>query len=249
MRHAASLGAAIATLFLPAIAGAADIAVLAGGATRDVIEQLLPAFEKSTGHKVVATWSPAPMIRKRLAAGEVYDLVISTAPEIDAFIEQGKLAPGSRTGLMKTGVGVAVRAGAARPDIGSADALRSALLAAKSVGHSSGTSGEYVVSMIARLGIADQLKPKLRQAPPSVRVATLLANGEVELGIQQASEIMHEPGIDYLGPLPPELQKITLYAAGLPTAARQPEAAKALVKALSGPDAEAAIRKQGMEPG
>ena len=195
------------------------------------------------------TWAPAPVIRQKLAAGETFDLVIVGAPDIDRLIQAGKLVPGSRTDLMKTGVGVAVRAGAPRPDIASTDAVRRALLAARTIGHSAGTSGEYVVSLVARLGLADALKPRLRQAPPGVRVAALLASGEVEIGLQQASEIMHEPGIDYLGPLPPDLQSITVYAAGLGTAAKDAAAAKALVKALSGPDAAAAIRKHGMEPG
>ena len=240
---------AAAALFLAPAAHAADITLLAGGATKDVIEQLIPAFEKATGNKVVATWDGAPAIRKRLGAGESYDLVISSAPEIDAFIQQGKLAAGSRTGLMQTGVGVAVRAGAPKPDISSADALKRALLAAKTIGHSAGTSGAYVVALMPRLGIAEETKPKLRQTPAGVRVAAMLASGEVEIGLQQESELKNEPGISYLGPLPPELQQVTLYAAGLGTAAKQPDAAKALVKALAGPDAAAVIRKHGMQPG
>jgi molybdate transport system substrate-binding protein len=241
--------AAAAFFFLAPAVHAADITVLAGGATKDVIEELIPAFEKSTGHKVVPTWAPAPAIRKRLDAGETYDLVISSAPEIDAFIAERRLAPGSCTGLMQTGVGVAVRAGAPKPDISSAEALKRALLAAKTIGHSAGTSGAYVVALMARLGIAEETKVKLRQTPPGVRVGAMLANGEVEIGLQQESEIMHEPGIAYLGPLPPELQKITLYAAGLGAAAKQPDAAKALVKALTGADAAGVIKKHGMQPG
>jgi molybdate transport system substrate-binding protein len=240
---------ALASLFVSSLAEAADIAVLAGGATRETILALLPAFEKSTGHKVVPTWAPAPVIRRKLAAGETFDLVIVGGDDIDGFIRQGKLVPGSRTDLMKTGIGVAVRAGAPRPDIGSVDALKRALLAAPTIGHSAGTSGEHVVSLVARLGLAEALTPRLRQAPDRVRVSVLLVRGEAEIGLQQASELVHEPGIDYLGPLPPELQKITVYAAGLHTAAPQPAAAKELLKALTGPDAAPAIRKHGMEPG
>jgi len=241
--------AALAALFVSSLAQAADITLLAGGATRDAILELLPAFEKSTGHKVVPTWAPAPAIRRKLAAGETFDLVIVGADDIDGLIRQGKLVPGSRTDLMKTGVGVAVRAGAPRPDIGSVDALKRTLLAARTIGHSAGTSGEYVVSLVARLGLAEELTPRLRRAPDGVRVSVLLVNGEVEIGVQQASELIHEPGIDYLGPLPAELQKITVYAAGLHVAAPQPEAAKALLRALTGPDAATAIRRHGMEPG
>ncbi len=239
-----------ATLLLsPVAASAADIALLAGGATKETILEVLPAFEKATGHKVVPTWAPAGAIRKRLAAGEVYDLVIIGSADIDAFIREGRLVPGSRTDLMKTGVGVAVRAGAPEPDIGSADALKRTLLAAKSVGRSAGTSGEYVVSLMARLGIAPEVLPKMKETPPDVRVGTMVAHGEAEIGLQQMSELVNEPGIVILGPLPPELQKTTIYAAGVPVAARQPAAAKALVEALGGPDARAAMKKHGLEPG
>jgi molybdate transport system substrate-binding protein len=239
--------AAVATLLLSPLAHAADIALLAGGATRDAILELLPAFEKTTGHKVIPTWAPAPVVRRKMAAGETFDLVIIGSADIDDFIHQGRLMPG-RTDLMKTGVGVAVRAGAPRPDISSVEALKRALLAAKTIGHSAGTSGEYVVSLVSRLGLADELKPRLRQAGNSVRVSVLLVNGEAEIGLQQASEIMHESGIDYLGQLPTELNRITVYAAGLHVAAPQPEAAKALLKALTAPDAAAAIRRAGMDP-
>jgi molybdate transport system substrate-binding protein len=240
---------ALAGLCASSLAEAADISVLAGGATREALVELLPAFEKSTGHKVVPTWAPAPVIRRKVAAGETFDLVIVGADDIDGFIRQGKLVPGSRTDLMKTGVGVAVRAGAPRPDIGSVEALKRALLAAPTIAHSAGTSGEYVVSLVARLGLADALTPRLRRAPDGIRVSVLLVQGEAAIGLQQASELIHESGIDYLGPLPPELQKITIYAAGLHTAAPQPEAAKALLRALTGPDAAPAIRRHGMEPG
>lgn len=240
---------AAAALFLSPAAYAADIALLAGGATEETIAELLPAFEQATGHKVVPTWAPAGAIRKRVAAGEAYDLVIIGGDDIDAFIKEGKLAPGSRTDLMKAGVGVAVRAGAPRPDISTADALKRALLAAKSIGHSAGTSGEYVVSLVARLGIAAEVTPKLKKTGDRERVATLLAKGEVEIGLQQASELINEPGIAYLGPLPPELQKTTIYAAGISPAAKQPEAAKALVKALTSPAAAAVMKKHGLDPG
>jgi molybdate transport system substrate-binding protein len=243
------LVAALAGLCMSSPAEAADISVLAGGATREALVELLPAFEKSTGHKVVPTWAPAPVIRRKVAAGETFDLVIVGADDIDGFIRQGRLVPGSRTDLMKTGVGVAVRAGAPRPDIGSVEALKRALLAAPTIAHSAGTSGEYVVSLVARLGLADALTPRLRRAPDGVRVSVLLVKGEAAIGLQQASELIHESGIDYLGPLPPELQKITVYAAGLHSAAPQPEAAKALLRALTGPDAAPAIRRHGMEPG
>ena len=244
----AALAAACALLFAGPLAHAADVALLAAGASKETVSELIPGFEKATGHRVVASWAAAPTIARRLADGEAFDLVISSAEGIDGFIAQGKLAPGSRTDLMKTGVGVAVRAGAPQPDIATTEALKRALLAAPSIGRSAGTSGDYVVALFTRLGLADQLMPRLKQVPPGKQVADMLAAGEVEIGLQQASELLHAPGIAYLGPLPPELQKTTVYAAGIPAGARQPAAARALVETLTGPAAAAVIKHNGMDP-
>jgi molybdate transport system substrate-binding protein len=150
---------------------------------------------------------------------------------------------------MKSGVGVAVRSGASKPDIGSSEALKKTLLAAKSIGYSSGPSGDHMVNLVERMGIADQVKPKMKQVPSGSRISTMIESGEAEIGFQQISELIHENGIDYIGPLPSEVQKITVYAAGLHTGAREPEAAKALVKALAPPDAATLIKAHGMEPG
>ena len=244
----AILAACLALSVCPS-AHAADVALLAAGASKETVIELIPVFEKATGHRVVATFATAPAIAKRVADGEAFDLVITTAEGIDGFIAKGKLAPGSRTDLMKTGVGVAVRAGAARPDIGSTEALVRALLAAPTIGRSAGTSGDYIVALFARLGLADRLVPRLRQPPPGKQVPDLLVAGEVELGFQQASELIHAPGIAWLGSLPPELQKTTVYAAGIFAAARQPAAARALVETLTGPAALPVIRHNGMDPG
>lgn len=241
--------AACIAFFVCPLAHAADLALLAAGASKETVSELIPGFEKATGHRVVATFATAPAIRKRLADGEAFDLVISSADDIAGFLAQGKLAPGSRTDLMKTGVGVAVRAGAPRPDIGSTEALTRALLAAPTIGRSAGTSGDYIVAMFARLGLSEQLLPRLKQAPPGKQVPDMLVAGDVEIGLQQASELINAPGIAYLGPLPPDLQKTTVYAAGIFAGARQPEAARALVKALTGSDAAKVIRHNGMDPG
>ena len=243
-----ALAAGIA-LFVSPLAHAADLALLAAGASKETVSELIPGFEKATGHTVVATFATAPAIRKRLADGETFDLVITSSGDIDGFIAAGKLAPGSRTDLMKTGVGVAVRAGAPRPDIGSTEALKRALLAAPTIGRSAGTSGDYIVAMVARLGLSEQLVPRLKQAPPGKQVPDMLVAGEVEIGLQQTSELINAPGIAYLGPLPPELQRVTVYAAGIPAGAKQPAAAAALVKTLTGPEAAAVIRHNGMDPG
>jgi molybdate transport system substrate-binding protein len=244
-----TLIAACVVLFVCPLAHAADLALLAAGASKETVSELIPGFEKATGHRVVATFATAPAIAKRLADGEAFDLVISSADDIDGFVAAGRLAPGSRTDLMKTGIGVAVRAGAPRPDIGSTEALKRALLAAPTIGRSAGTSGEYLAALFARLGLADQLVPRLKQAPPGKQVADMLVAGDVEIGLQQASELIHAPGIAYLGPLPPDLQKTTVYAAGISAGARQPAAAKALVETLTGPAAAPVIRHNGMEPG
>ena len=240
--------AVAAAVLLPSGAGTAEITMLASGATKEIIFELVPKFEKSSGHKVVATFTGTAGIRKRIGDGEVYDLVIVGAPVIDSFIAQGKLAPGSRVELMKSSVGVAVRAGAAKPDIGSSEAVRKTLLAARSIGYSTGPSGDHVVSLIERFGIADQIRPKLKQVPTGTRMETIVATGEAEIGFQQVSELIRAPGVDYVGPLPADIQKITVYSAGIHASAKQPEAAKALIGALAARDAAPVIRHHGMEP-
>ena len=197
----------------------------------------------------MTTWSGTADIKKRMAAGEVYDVVIVGAPDIDAFIKLGKMVAGSRTDLMKSGVGVAVRAGAPKPDISSSEALKQTLLAAKSIGYSTGPSGDYVVSLIERMGIADQIKSKLKQVPSGARIGSIITSDEAEIGFQQISELIHAPGVDYVGPLPADVQKITVYSAGIHSGATQPKAAKELVKGLTGPVAAPVIKKHGMEPG
>jgi len=236
-------------LFVSFAANAAEVKVLASGATKEVIDELLPAFEKSSGNKVTIAFTGTANIKKRIAAGEAYDLIIAGGPVIDAFIQQGKITAGSRADLMKSGVGAAIRAGASKPDIGSSDALKKTLLSAKSIGYSSGPSGDYVVSLVEHMGIADQIKPKMKQVPSGTRISTMINSGDAEIGFQQISELIHEKGIDYLGPLPSEVQKITVFSAGLQTGAKELEASKALVKALKSPEATTVIKAHGMEPG
>ena len=246
---AAALALVLPLAFAPVAEADDTITVLAGRATQDLLNEMQPALEKATGHKVELIWANASSVRKRMASGESYDVVIIVASDIDLFIKHHQLAPGSRTDLMKTTVAVAVRAGAPHPDISSADAVKRTLLAAKSIAYSSGTSGEYTVTMVEKLGIADKVMPKMVQVGQGVRVAGLLAKREVEIGLQQASELINEPGIDYLGPLPPELQKTSTYAAGIGAASKHPDAARALIKALMSPEAVAVMKKHGLDPG
>jgi molybdate transport system substrate-binding protein len=241
--------AAISSMLLPILASAAEITVLASGATQDAYVELVPEFERSSGHKVTTTWTGSANIKKQIGAGEVYDLVIVGGPVIDAFIQEGKLVPGSRVDLMKSGVGVAARAGSPKRDISSSEALKNTVLAAQSIGYSTGPSGDYVLSLFERMGIADQVKPKMKQVSSGARIATFITSGEAEIGFQQISELIHAPGVDYLGPLPPDVQQITVFSSGIHSAAKQPAAAKELVKFLTAPSAASVIKSHGMEPG
>lgn len=230
-------------------AQAAEVKVMAANAVKEAYLELVSAFEKSTGHKVTTVWGGTEGVTKRISGGEVVDIVIIAAPNIDKLVADGKLAPGSRVDFAKSGVGIAVRSGLDRPDITSAEAVKRAVLAAKSVAYSSGPSGFYVADLFRRMGITDQIRDKVRQPASGVQVGELLARGEADLGFQQVSELLHVQGIDYLGPLPPEIQKTTVYSAALHTAAPAPDAARALSKFLVSSQAGPIIKKIGMEPG
>lgn len=230
-------------------AHAAEIKVMASAAVKEVVVDLVPAFEKSSGHRVTTMWAGTEAITKRISGGEVVDIVLIAAPNIDKLISEGKLVTGSRADVARSGVGVAVRAGLPKPDISSAEAVKKAVLEAKSVAYSSGPSGFYIADLFKRMGIADQIKDKVKQTPSGVQVGEVVARGDADLGFQQVSELLHRKGIHYLGPLPAEIQHITVFSAGLHTAAPSPDAARALVKFLTAPEAAPSIRKTGMEPG
>ena len=217
--------AAMGALLLPGVAGAAEIKVLSTQATEEAYRELVPQFEKASGHKVTTIFTGTLDLQKRIAAGETYDLIIMAGPAIDDFIKAGTVVAGSRVDLAKSGVGV--RAGAPKPDIGSTEAFKKTLLAAKSIGYSTGPSGVYVIGLFERLGIADQIKPKLKQTPTGVFVGTIVASGEAEIGIQQVSEMSHFPGVDYVGPLPADIQQITVFSERVQVGAKQADAANA----------------------
>ena len=225
-----------------------EIKVMTSAAFKEAYLELVPQFERATGHKVVTLWVPSADILTRLDRGETVDLVIVSADAIDELIRRGKLAAGSRVDLAKSGVGLAVRAGAPRPDFSSGEALKRALLAAKSIAYSTGPSGVYLVGLFQRMGIAEELKSRIKQVKGEP-VGAVVARGEAEIGFQQMSELLPVAGIDLLGPLSADVQKITTFAAGLHVGAPQPAAAKALVKFLTAPAALPVIRKKGMEPG
>jgi molybdate transport system substrate-binding protein len=224
-----------------------EVSVLASGAIREIVTELLPSIA-SSGDELKITWAGTAQIKEKLASGEAYDLVIVGAPEVDAFIQAGKIKSGTRVDLVRSGVGVAVKKGAPRPDIGSVAALKQTLLNAKSVAYSTGPSGEYVLKMLDKLGIAAEMKPKLVRTASGTRVGDYLDRGEAEIGFQQIAELIHEAGSDYIGPLPAELQNITVYSSGIHSEARHLAGAKRLQMFIASPEAASVIKRNGMEP-
>jgi molybdate transport system substrate-binding protein len=234
-----------------ATAEAAEIKLMHAGAYTQVLLAMLPDFEQQTGHKVIRHRDTVGALTKQAEGGAAFDLIILSPGAVDGLVKKGRVVEGSRTNLARVGVGVVVKEGTPRPDIGSVEAFKHALLAAKSVAYidpqAGGSSGIYVSGLLQRLGIADQIKPKAVLVHGGA-VAEHIARGEAELGIHQISEILPVKGTVLVGPLPKEIQNYTTYAAGLGVAAKEPQAAKALIRTLSGPAAAAAARAKGMEP-
>jgi len=228
---------------------AAEIRVLSTQATEQAYRELVPQFEKASGHKVTTVFTGTLDANKRLAAGETYDLLIMSAPSIEEHIKTGKVLASSRVDLAKSGVGVGVKAGAPKPDISTTEALKRTLSAAKTIGYSTGPSGIYMIGVFQRMGIADEIKHKLKQTPTGVFVGSIIANGEAEIGFQQVSELSHFAGVDYVGPLPAEIQQFTIFSSGIIAGAKEADAAKALVNFITAPAAAAAFKRIGMEPG
>jgi molybdate transport system substrate-binding protein len=223
----------------------ADIKVMASAAFKEAYLELVPGFERASGNKVTNLWVPSVQMMTRLNGGEIVDMVILSEAALGELMKAGIVA--SRHDLAKSGVAAAVKAGAPRPDISSGEAVKRAVLAAKSVVYSTGPSGIYLSGLFQRMGIADQIKSKVRQVQGEP-AGGVVARGEAELGFQQMSELLPVSGIDIIGPLPPDIQQITVFAAGLHAKAPQPAAATALVKHLQSPAAAPVIRKHGMEP-
>jgi molybdate transport system substrate-binding protein len=241
--------AAAALLLLQGFAQAAEIRLFASGALKEAYHELIPAFEKASGHTVRLEWSSTTDIRKRVSAGEIHDLVILGDSGTEALIRDGELAGPMRIVFAKSGISIAVRAGAPRPDIGSADALRKTLVAAKSVGYSEGASGTYLVGMFQKLGVYELVLAKASIAGANVPVGGKVATGEAEIGFHQLSELLPVKGIDIIGPLPAELQYLTVFSGALHAAATNKDATNALIHFLTAPAAKDALRKHGLEPG
>ena len=226
---------------------AADLKVMASTGVSSMFQQLIPVFERNTGHKVSVSYDTSNIILRKLNAGETADLVVLTAPLIDQLIQQGRVVAGSRMDLARSGIGVAIRAGAPRPDIGSVEAFKHMLLQAKSVTYTAtGASGQYFASVTEKLGIGPQIKAKAI-TPAGGIVAELVAKGEAELGIQMISELQGVPGTVYLGPLPSEIQLFTVFSAGLLSGSSQAPSARALAEFFTSAPAIQVYEAAGMQ--
>jgi molybdate transport system substrate-binding protein len=247
-----ALGFATA-LLLTGTASAAEVRVMISGGLTAAYTVLVPEFERLTGNKVLTAFGPSMgttvnAIPVRLERGEPADVLIMVGYALGDLAKQGKVVAGSSVDLVKSPIGIAVKSGAPKPDISSADAVKRALLAAKTIAYSDSASGVYVsTEMFEKLGITDAMKDKARKIP-ATPVGEIVARGDAELGFQQIAELRPVSGIDIVGPLPNDLQKITVFSAGIATVSREPDAGKALIKFLASPAARDAIVKSGMDP-
>ncbi|MDF0581575.1 substrate-binding domain-containing protein [Bradyrhizobium yuanmingense] len=240
-------------LLLTGTSDAAEVRVMISGGLTSAYKALAPEFEKASGHKVLTEYGPsmgttANAIPVRLERGEPADVLIMVGYALSDLASKGKVVAGSQVDLTKSPIGIAVKSGAPKPDISSADAVKRALLAAKTIAYSDSASGVYVsTEMFDKLGITEAMKDKARKIP-ATPVGEIVAHGEAELGFQQISELKPVKGIDIVGPLPDELQRITNFSAGIATGAKEPEAGRALINFLASPAAHDAIIASGMEP-
>jgi len=243
----------IATLWLACAADAAEIRVMISGGLTAAFNALVPEYERQTGNKVLVAYGPSMgttvnAIPVRLERGEPADVLIMVGYALGDLISKGKVIADSRVDLVKSPIGVAVKAGAARPDLSSAETLRRALLAAKSVAYSDSASGVYVsTEMFKKLGIEEEMKAKAKMIP-ATPVGEIVAKGEADIGFQQISELKPVAGIDIVGPVPADLQKITVFSAGIATVSKEPEAGKTLIKFLGSPAAHDTIVGSGLDP-
>jgi len=249
----AAFVAALAAVVLShsADVGAAEIKVLHGGAFTQLVEAVVPEFQRQTGHKVTTQRETVGALQKRIEGGEAFDLAILTPAAVDDLAKKGKITAGSRVNLVQVGVGVVVKEGAPRPDVSTVDAFKRALVAAKSVAYidpqAGGSSGIYVAGLLEKLGVANEVKPKAVLIHGGA-VAEHVAKGEAELGIHQISEILPVKGITLVGALPKEIQNYTIYAAGIAANSANVDVVKALIRAFGDAKAVAAMKQKGMEP-
>jgi molybdate transport system substrate-binding protein len=251
MRWAAVAAAIVLGICANGPAPAAEIKALITTAMNDAIVVLVPQFEKVTGHKVTVSYDPSGGLARRLRGGEFADMILVAAPELDKLIAEGKVA-GHRIDVSRTGIGIAVKKGAPKPDVSTPEALKRALLAAKSVGHTApaggGITALHLLRTFEKLGIAQEVaaKTKLAAGGPNGRVSTLIVNGEAEIAFQQVSELMSNPEVEVIGMLPDELQQITINSAGVAAVAKEPDAARALIAHMTTPAALALYKTKGL---
>jgi molybdate transport system substrate-binding protein len=240
-----------ASLPMRPVAEAAEIKVFALQSPQIVINEVGADFERSTGHKItqlLRRTDMPPEAKRRIDAGETFDVAFVLPPMMDQLIKEEKIVPATRTHFLRIGIGVAVRAGASKPDISSVEAFKRALLNAKSIAYlEGGTSGPYLASLVERLGIAAELLPKTKR-PETDIVGDLVARGEAEIGVTAISTLMATRGVEVVGPLPPEIQSYVLFEAGISANSIEPDAGRDLIKFLTGPAAVRVMKSKGMEP-
>ena len=224
------------------------VAGISSMAMRDLLTELADAYEQQSRQRVSIVSVGGVEAARRIHDGEPFDFVVLAADAIEQLAAGGRVDAGSRTDLARCAIAMAVAAGATRPDVSTESATRDAVLRARRIGYSTGPSGAHLVRLFEGWGIAEAIAPRLVQAPPGVPVGALVARGDVELGFQQLSELMHLPGIDVIGPLPTEIQRVTVFSAAVCSASNHRAAAKALLAFLASPKADAAKRRHGMEP-
>jgi molybdate transport system substrate-binding protein len=229
----------------------AELVVFSTIGVRSAAELLFAQFDKLSGHTLAVTWATAPMLVKRIEDGETPDVVVLSRAGIDALQKLGKIAAGSDVTLASSGVGIAVKAGAPKPDISTAEALKKTLLAAKSIAYSEpsagGASGVYFAKLLERMGIAEQMKPKTKYPPPGGFSANLLMTGEAELAVQQKPELLHVAGAEVIGLLPGDLNVATEFAAAIMSGGKNADVAKTLIKLLQSSEAATVFRAKGLD--
>ena len=247
-RITAAAAACLGVMIAGTAVNAADIAVISSTAMREALEEVIPVFERTTGHKVTVSFQSGAVLPVQVKEGAQADLIVTTPETIDDLVKNGKVVAGTRVDFVRSGAGVAVRAGARKPDISTPEAFKIALIAAKKVAYSKGPSGIHFMNVVERLGIADEIKAKGVSPELGQRVGTLIARGDADIGVQQITELLPIPGIDFVGPLPKELQATIVYSTATPATAKEQEAAKALVKFLSSESVLPVLKKMGLEP-
>jgi molybdate transport system substrate-binding protein len=238
----------ILALLCAAPAGAAEIRVIVTQGIEQAYREIVPSFEMETGHKVTTLFTGIIDARQKIQAGEAFDLLIMPQAAIEPYFADGTVSPGTRMDLAQSGTGLGVKQGAPKPDISSTEAFKRTLLAARSVGTSSGPTGAYFLALIERLGITEEIKSKIKQTPSGVFVGSIIASGEVEIGFQQIGELSHYEGVDFVGPLPQEVQNITVFSSGIARNASEPGIARLLARHLVSPAAAMVYARRGMQP-